>query len=150
MKLRVWALSLLLVAPLSYASVDRGVLQFESIRSQQSEIRAAVKAANGRYKEMPQNTRGELLAKQDQLFHLMDGKQSTQDLNEDQKTEVFNTLEWIEAAINSADDERMVCERRPVLGSNRKERVCRTAGQIRAERESARERIESGEVRSSQ
>lgn len=147
MKFRVWALSLLLMAPLSYASVDRGVLQFESIRSQQSEIRAAVEARNGRYKEMPANTRGELLAKQQHLFHLMEGKQSTQDLNEEQKTEVFNALEWIEAAINGADDERMVCERRPVLGSNRKERVCRTAAQIRAERDSARERLQNGEVR---
>lgn len=147
MKFRAWALSLLLVPSLSFASVDRGVLQFESIRSQQSEIRAAVQAANGRYKDMPTHTRGELLAKQRQLFHLMEGKQSTQDLNEDQKTEVFNALEWIEAAINSADDERMVCERRQVLGSNRKERVCRTAAQIRAERESARERLQNGEVR---
>ena len=147
MKFRVWALSLLLVAPVSFASVDRGVLQFESIRSQQTEIRAAVQAASGRYKDMSVNTRGELLAKQEHLFQLMQGKQSTQDLNEEQKTDVFNTLEWIEAAINKADDERLVCERRPVLGSTRKERICKTVGQMRSERESARDRMQNGEVR---
>ena len=147
MKFRVWALSLLLVAPVTFASVDRGVLQFESIRSQQTEIRSAVQAASGRYREMSANTRGELLAKQDHLFQLMQGKQSTQELYEEQKTDVFNTLEWIEAAINKADDERMVCERRPVLGSTRKERVCKTVGQLRAERESARERMQNGDVR---
>ncbi|SFL14806.1 hypothetical protein [Lysobacter sp. cf310] len=147
MKFRVWALSLLLMAPVAFASVDRGVLQFESIRSQQTEIRAAVQAGSGRYKDMSVNARGELLAKQDHLFQLMQGKQSTQDLNEDQKTDVFNTLEWIEAAINKADDERMICERRPVLGSTRKERVCKTAGQMRAEREATRERLDNREVR---
>lgn len=36
------------------------------------------------------------------------------------------------------DDERMVCERRKVLGSNRPERVCKTVAQRREEKERAR------------
>ena len=146
MKIHACLLALLLVAPAASASVDRGVLQFEAIRTQQAQIRTGVESRSGRFKELPANTRSELLAKQAQLLSLMEGKQSTDELNETQKTEVFNTLEWIEAAVNNADDERMVCERRPVLGSTRKERVCKTAGQLRVEREAARDRMDSRDM----
>jgi len=138
---RIWLLSLLLATP-AFASVDRGVLQFDTIRSQQAEIRAAVEARAGLYKDLPSNMRSELLAKQSQLLSIMEGKRSTSDLNEEQKTEIFNTLEWIEAAVNNVQDERLVCERRPILGSNRKERVCKTAAQLRAEHESARDQLD--------
>jgi hypothetical protein len=139
---RIWLLSFLLMAPAAFASVDRGVLQFDAIRSQQAEIRASVEARAGLYKDLPSNTRSELLAKTSLLLRLMEGKQSTNDLNEEQKMEVFNTLEWIEAAVNNAEDERLICERRQILGSTRKERVCKTAAQLRAEHEAARERLD--------
>ena len=73
-------------------------------------------------------------------------QQSTDELSEQQKTEVFNTLEWIEAVANNSADERMVCERRPVLGSTRKERVCKTAAQWREEREAARSTMDSRSI----
>jgi len=139
---RIWLVTLLFVAPAVSASVDRGVLQFDAIRTQQAEIRAAVEARAGLYKDLPSNTRSELLAKQSQLMSVMEGKQSTNDLNEQQKTEIFNTLEWIEATVNNVEDERLICERRPILGSNRKERVCKTAAQLRAEHEGARDQID--------
>ncbi|KRA16821.1 hypothetical protein ASE43_18815 [Lysobacter sp. Root983] len=133
----------LLAAPLAFASVDRNVLQVESIRSQQAEIRSGVEARTGRYKDLSADTRSQLLNKQGEVLRLLDGKQSTNDLNEAQKTEVFNALEWIEAAINQTDDERMVCERRPILGSTRKERVCKTVAQMREERDAARNRMDA-------
>ena len=39
-----------------------------------------------------------------------------------------------------ADDERMVCERVKVIGSNKVERICKTARQRREEREGAKYR----------
>jgi hypothetical protein len=36
----------------------------------------------------------------------------------------------------------MVCERRKTIGSNRKERVCMTAAQMRAQREATRDNID--------
>ena len=80
------------------------------------------------------------------MLALLEGKQSTQELSEDQRDEVFNTLEWIEATVNRAESERMICERRPVLGSNRKERVCKTAAQMQADRDAARERMDNRDV----
>ena len=139
-------LGLALAAPAAFASVDNKVLQLDDIRTQQAEIRAGVEARTGVYKDMSSGTRSELLTKQAQMMRTIEGKNSTDDLNPEQKTEVFNTLEWIEATVNNAEDERIVCERRAVLGSNRKERVCKTVAQLRQEREAARNQMDHGGV----
>lgn len=145
MKKVVMALVLggLLAAPAAFASVDRNALQVESIRSQQAEIRAGVESRTGRYRDLTADTRSQLLAKQGEVLRTLEGKQSTDELNEAQKTEVFNALEWIEAALNKSEDERLVCERRQILGSTRRERVCKTVAQMREERDAARNRMDS-------
>lgn len=130
-------LGLVLAAP-AFASVDDRVLMLDDIRAQQSQIRDGVKSGSGRYKELSASQRNELLSKQARMLSTIEGKHSTAELNEQERVEVFNTLEYIEAVVNSADDERMVCERRPVLGSTRKERICKPASQWREEREAAR------------
>jgi hypothetical protein len=115
------------------------VPKVETIVSQQQEIRAEVKARSGRYKEMPATTRDELLARQDELLRVLDGKQSLDELPENQRLKVFNTLEWIEATVNNLEAERMVCTREKTIGSNRIERVCRTVAQMKKEREQAQQ-----------
>jgi len=136
-------LSLALFAPAAFASVDSRVLMLDDIRTQQNEIRDGVEAGTGRYKDLSASQRSELLSKQARMLQTIEGKHSTEDLNAQQKTEVFNTLEWIEAVVNNDGEDRMVCERRPVLGSTRKERVCKTASQWREEREAARNMMDS-------
>lgn len=137
------ALVVALMIPAAFASVDRSVLLANEIRTQQQEIRAGVESRKAPYDALSASERAELLSKQERMLGLLDGKNSTDDLNEQQKVEVFNTLEWIEAVVNNEEDERMVCERRQILGSNRRERVCKTAGQWRAEREAARQLLDS-------
>jgi len=136
-------LGLALAAPAAFASVDSRVLMLDDIRTQQTEIRDGVESRTGRYKDLSASQRSELLNKQARMLETIEGKHSTEDLNAQQKTEVFNTLEWIEAVVNNDGDERMVCERRPVLGSTRKERICKTASQWREEREAARNMLDS-------
>lgn len=126
----------------SFASLaNEGGLQFDDIRSQQAEIRAGVLAKSGRYRDLPEGTRTELLLRQTRLLSVIDGKKVADDLNQIQRTEVFNDLEWIEAAINRTEDERLVCEYTRTIGSNRKQRVCRTAEQIRLEHERSRDEL---------
>jgi len=136
-------LGLALAAPAAFASVDSRVLMLDDIRTQQHEIRDGVEAGTGRYKDLSASQRSELLNKQARMLQTIEGKHSTEDLNAEQKTEVFNTLEWIEGVVNNEGEERMVCERRPVLGSTRKERICKTASQWREEREAARNMMDS-------
>ncbi|MDR0184604.1 hypothetical protein [Lysobacter arvi] len=135
-------LSLALAAP-AFASVDSRVLMLDDIRTQQNEIRDGVESRTGRYKDLSSAQRSELLSKQARMLQTIEGKHSTDELNDQQKTEVFNTLEWIEAVVNDDGEDRMVCERRPVLGSTRKERICKTASQWREEREAARNMMDS-------
>ncbi|MGO4221687.1 hypothetical protein AB4Y64_07495 [Lysobacter sp. TAF61] len=144
MKFAGLLLALALSAPVAHASVDSRVLMLDDIRAQQQQIRYGVENKDGPYRDLSATERDELLSKQAKLLHLIEGKRSTSDLNEEQKTEVFNTLEWIEGAVNKAENERMVCERRAVLGSTRKERVCKTAAEWNQERDAARNQMDRG------
>lgn len=114
-------------------------LVIEDIVSQQEQIRADVVATKGRYADMPPHKRDELLGKQASLLRMLEGKQSADELTEDQRMQAFNTLEWIEAAINDEEDERMICVRERTIGSNRITRTCRTEAQWTEARERARE-----------
>jgi len=134
-------LVLALAAP-AMGSASGKVLQFDDIRTQQAEIREGVTAHSGRYKNLSQSTRTELLVRQAEVLALIKGKQIPDDLSQEQRTEVFNHLEWIEAAINDSQDERLICEQRKTIGSNRRQRVCRTAAQIREDHDRARQELD--------
>lgn len=143
------SLILLILALLSTAAMatdagGRKPLAIAAITAQQEQIRSDVQAGTGRYKDMPAETRNELLSRQTALFAMLRGKRSADDLTSTQRMEAFNTLEWIEAAINDAEDDRMVCYREKTLGSNRMQRVCKTAAQLREEREYARMNLNRG------
>lgn len=140
---------LILIASLvasAVASANGGGLKFDDIRSQQAEIRLGVVAKSGPYRELPESTRVELLTRQTRVLSAIDGKQTADELTPFQRTEVFNDLEWIEAAINRSADDRMVCEYTKTIGSNRRTRVCRTEEQIREARERAKEELDRSSV----
>jgi hypothetical protein len=120
--------------------------QVDEVLAQQRQIRADVLAGKGRYANMPNQKRSELMAKQDELTILLEGKQSSTELSQDQYTEAFNTLEWIEATVNNTDGERMICTREKTLGSNRTTRTCRTAAQMEAQREFARQQMDNSSI----
>jgi hypothetical protein len=108
------------------------------IVAQQKEIRSQIEAREGRYEDMPGVKRASILRNQDLLFALLENRSSIDELNIEQKTEAFNALQSINAAINNKEDERLVCEKRKPVGSNHVERVCRSLAQIKADREAAR------------
>jgi hypothetical protein len=142
--MRTLLLFLIFLSAFSAGAADRKPLAIAAITSQQAEIRAGVQAGTGLYKDMPTRTKEEILSRQSELLAVVDGKTSADELSEEERLQVFNNLEWIEAAINNAEDERMVCTREKPLGSNRAQRVCKTTAQIEAEREFARKNINSG------
>lgn len=130
------------ISSFAAAAANQGGVLFDDIRTQQAEIRAGVVAKSGRYRDMAESTRNELLMRQTRMLAKIDGKKVPDELEQTQRTEVFNDLEWIEAAINRAEDERMVCEYTKTIGSNRKQRVCRTAEQMREDRERAKDQMD--------
>ncbi len=133
-----------LFAPNVFAAAPAAVapLQIEAIVTQQNQIRADVLAGTARYKDMPQKTRDELLAKQAALLKMLEGKQDTGELTREQRIEAFNTLEWIEATINKEPDERMICQRSRATGSLRVTTNCKTKRQLKEAEERARRQTE--------
>ena len=137
-------LGLVLAASAAVAAPPASPLQTDAIRSQQAQIKAGVEARTGAFKDLPAKTREQLLSRQAIVLGFIEGKQTTDDLDASQKSELFAALDSIDAMVNKATDDRMVCQLVKTLGSNRKERVCRTAAQIDAEREAARNQLDRG------
>jgi hypothetical protein len=139
---RVIFLNFALILPL-IASANGIPADLNELRNEQARIRAGVEAHNsGVYKELPASARNELLQKQDAMLALLAGKTAVHELTPEEQNQVSATLAWIDQRLKEAGDDRMVCERRPILGSNRKERVCMTAAQMRAQRDAVREQMD--------
>ena len=109
----------------------------------QQQIRAEIESGKGKYRGMPSRERKDLYAHQDNLLGLLEGKQSFGELNENDKTEAFNELEWIKARLTQAEDDRLVCEVIRPSGSNLTKRVCKSVKQLRLESQNAREMLDT-------
>jgi hypothetical protein len=143
--MRTLVLSVLLLAPAVAAAgpkPEAPPVPMVVIIEQQKQIRADDQAQRGRYRELPTGERVELLSKQLELLSLIEDKASSQDLSAHEQVEVFNRLEWIEAKINGTEEERTICYRERILGSQRVTRICHTVAEQRAERERARQKLD--------
>lgn len=119
-------------------AIDKTVgIDAGSILTQQRQIHDEAMARKGRYKDMNDAKRNELLANQNTVFDLLNGKTHSNDLADADRVRLFNALEAIEATVNNARDEQMVCEFVKRIGTNRRERMCKTVGQREREREAA-------------
>lgn len=135
-------MGLLLAA--SAVAVEVQPFKVADVMMQQQQIRADLEARKGRYADFTASHRGEILRNQDMLFSLLRGKETSEELNEDQFMRVFTILESIEASINKEADQALVCTREKTIGSNRTTRVCRTRAQMEAQRELARRQLNQG------
>ena len=111
----------------------------QAIVAQQREIQAEAAAGRGRYKDMAPSVMGELRGHQTLVLQLLDGKERSTELPQEQQMELFNSLEAISAIINKAEDERMICRRERTVGSRMATNVCRTVGERRSAQEEARD-----------
>ena len=123
------------------ATIDK-TQRVDAIVEQQKQIRVDIQAAHTGWETLTQEKRDEVLREQDRLFVLLDGKQTIGDLEPDRQVDAANLLASINATVTGAEDERMICTRERKMGSNFTQRVCRTVGQIRREREAARDGLE--------
>jgi hypothetical protein len=113
----------------------------QDIVAQQTALRAQAAAKRGAFKDMHAGDRDRLINQQDKLLQLLDGRQSIDELRVERRVEVFNHLQEINAAVTKAEDERQICERSRLVGTNRFQVVCMTAKQNREYRESAKKSV---------
>ena len=127
--------ALCMAASFGAAADDAPGRDMTDIREQQVELRAAAAAGNGMFDDMSNPERLELVARQDELLALIDGKQTVKDLDDADQVRAFNLLEAISATITHVEGQQMVCEMTRKTGSHRKSKVCMT----RAQRDQLRE-----------
>jgi len=115
----------------------------KAIRTQQAQIRMNAETRVGIYKDLSEAKRQDLFQRQSIVQRLTADVASTNELSESDQMELFNQLEAIEAIVNSAEDDRMVCQRIKPVGSHRNQTICKTVAQRRAEREAAQNGVNS-------
>jgi len=115
------------------------------ILAQQQTIRADMKAKRERYANMPLGAQKSVLADQEKLQKLLEGKADTSQLAPADQAEVRRLTARIEATIKNNQNERLVCRQEARIGSNYVTRVCRTSTEIR-ERKEADEKILKNEA----
>jgi hypothetical protein len=141
LKSLVAGVALLLACAVAYAAADPQQLTIRDIVTQQTQLRAQVAAGKGAFKDMEKRDRAALIERQDRVLATLGGAQTLDEMPPDQRTEIFNDLEWIKAAVTKAEDERMVCEYTRAVGSNRMTSVCMTAKQQRENRDGAQDSL---------
>lgn len=136
---KVVAVACLFAVLSSFAVTADEVIDIQStpaqIRAAQDGIRQSMDRKEGVYKDLSVSEKQAILDQQQVVYRVLNGKDSIDMLNEPQKVKVANALESINALVSQAEDNRKVCERVKVIGSNRPQNVCMTVAQRRRLRE---------------
>ena len=93
----------------------------------QRDVRADMKTS--KFKHVDNSSKTELFRAQDELFALLKGKQSVDQLSEDERLKVYNAQQTIAGVLTDAELDRPICKREKRLGSNRLMTVCETRRQ---------------------
>jgi len=109
----------------------------DQIRTQQAQLRQAIERKSGNYSQFSEEERQAIFARQDDVLAVLGDKTSIDELGTDGKMRLANAMEAVDAAVNRAEDNRLICERIKPIGSNRPEKKCMTVGQRRKLREDA-------------
>ena len=130
------ALSLVLAGAAMAQDATPAPATRDAIVAQQTQLRGQVVAKQGAFKDLSAREREEMAAVQDRILALLKPVKSIEELNADQRVALFNDLERVAAMAKNAEDNRKVCERTRLTGSNRYQVVCMTA--LEYERNKAR------------
>ena len=135
-------LCLALSATCGVALAQQKPLQLEKIVAEQTALRTQLQSGTGALGGLPQAKRNDLLARQQEMLTMLEGKTSARDLTPEQVDYTRSTLDYIAAAQQGNDDNRQVCRSEKTLGSNMAKRVCRSVAQMRLDQERAREALQ--------
>jgi len=98
----------------------------------QHELRAKIDNPTGEYSKFSPEDLNKMRHAQDQIFHMLDGVTSLDQLKEDQKIELSNQLDQVKATLTQNEDNRLICYRERRIGTNLLEKRCETVAQREA------------------
>jgi hypothetical protein len=113
----------------------------QQIVAQQIQLRGQVAGKRGAFKDISESDRERLLKQQNRLLALLEGRNSIDALRPEERVEVFNVLQEVNAAVTKAEDERKICERTRLTGSHRFQVVCMTAKEYREHKDDAQKSL---------
>lgn len=79
-----------------------------------------------KFKHVADSDKNRLYRAQDEIFVLLDGRDSVDELNNDDLVALYNAQEVVNAVIADAELDRPICKRETIVGTHRKQTVCLT------------------------
>jgi hypothetical protein len=96
----------------------------------------------GRYEHITSSERSTVEAKLAEMGGLLDKHGTVAEMNDTEKTEMFNSQEQVNAILTKRDGDRLICKSVAPVGSHIPVTTCRTARQMESEQRDARTYIE--------
>lgn len=121
---------------------DPATQDLDQIVREQRTLQSQVQERRGAYRDMAASDRERLLAAQSELLRLAEGEPSLDAMPQERRERTTFLLQEIRAAVARAEDERLVCRKEKRSGSHLAQTQCRTAAEIRLQRENARKLTE--------
>ena len=112
------------------------------ILTQLQKIQADAKAGKRGWDNISVEKKNELASIQERVTALLTGKGSAADLPETDRADLTTALDRINALAKEADDERQICIRERVVGSNFPINNCSTVGERRRQREASQNSVQ--------
>jgi hypothetical protein len=145
--------SLALCAGTTFAAEPTQPQTVSEILQFQHALREKIDKPSGEYSRFDEGQIARMKRAQDNVFRMLSRVNSLDDLNENQKIEVSNSLDEIKAILLANDGNRQVCHRERRTGSNLIELRCETVADreahARDSAEAMRQQAPSAQTRSS-
>jgi hypothetical protein len=118
--------SLALSAGATFAQAPEQPQTVSQILQFQHALRAKIDKANGEYSRFDEGQIARMKQAQDNVFRMLSGVNSLDDLTEDQKIEVSNSLDQVKAILLANEGNRLICYREKKTGTNLLTKRCET------------------------
>jgi len=118
--------SLALSAGAAFAQAPEQPQTVSEILQFQHALRAKIDKANGEYSRFDEGQISRMRQAQDNVFHMLAGVDSLDELNETQKIQVSNSLDQIKAILLANEGNRLICYREKKTGTNLLTKRCET------------------------
>jgi len=96
---------------------------------------------NGRFEWVTDEERTKVLKALDEMDRILEGHESVAELRETDKVALINAQGVANAILTKRDKDRVICERRVIVGSHFPQSVCETYGEKMTRTAEARKRV---------
>ena len=139
--------ALLVLAPAALAAKkdEEAIIPVERLQPAQFDAFAASLRGEmdppGRFQWVTDEERTKVLKALDEMGRILEGHESVAELRETDKVALLNAQEVANAILTMRDKDRLICERRVIVGSHFPQSVCETYGEKMTRTEDARKRV---------